>query len=116
VDFFNSVTETKEFKVIPNFIYGESLGGAIALMIHFLQPEKWNGMITAAAMGKLTDDVRPNWVLQQLLLVLAYLLPTWAITPTNGIWRNLSGMIGNESWPGRILRGVSASPWHSSER
>jgi acylglycerol lipase len=83
VEFFNSVTETEEFKGIPKFIYGESLGGAIALMVHFLQPEKWDGLIAAAAMCKLTDDVRPSWVLLQLLLVLAYLFPTWAITPTN---------------------------------
>lgn len=80
-EFFNSVSETDEFSGIPKFLYGESLGGAICLLIHFREPTKWNGAILAAAMCKISDGMRPPWPVLQILTFLAYFFPTWGIVP-----------------------------------
>ncbi|CAM6096587.1 unnamed protein product [Calypogeia fissa] len=80
-DFFNSVSELEEISGIPTFLFGESLEGAICLLIHFGELKQWNGAILAAAMCKISDNMRPPWPVQQILMFLAYLLPTWAIVP-----------------------------------
>ncbi|CAM6088392.1 unnamed protein product [Calypogeia fissa] len=85
LDFFHSVLETDEFRGIPKFLYGESLGGAICLLIHFKQPDQWNGAILAAAMCKISDNMKPRWPLPEILILLAYFFPTWAIVPTKDL-------------------------------
>lgn len=85
LDFFHSVLEKDEFQDIPRFLYGESLGGAIGLLIHFREPDKWNGAILAAAMCKISDNMRPRWPLPEILVCLAYFFPTWAIVPSKDL-------------------------------
>lgn len=85
LDFFHSVVETDEFRYIPKFLYGESLGGAICLLIHFREPDEWNGAILAAAMCKISDGMRPPWPVPEILILLAYVFPTWAIVPSNDL-------------------------------
>jgi acylglycerol lipase len=46
------LTEKPEFKHLPCFLFGESMGGAVALMIHLKQPDAWNGAILVAPMCK----------------------------------------------------------------
>lgn len=85
LDFFHSVLEMDEFRGIPKFLYGESLGGAICLLIHFREPEQWNGAILCAAMCKISDSMKPRWPLPQILTGLAHFFPTWPIVPTLGV-------------------------------
>lgn len=85
LDFFHSVSEKDEFQGVPKFLYGESLGGAICLLIHFREPEQWSGAILAAAMCKISDNMIPAWPLPQILTYLAAVFPTWAIVPSNDL-------------------------------
>ena len=41
-----------EYSDLPSFLFGESMGGAVALKIHFKQPKDWNGAILVAPMCK----------------------------------------------------------------
>jgi pimeloyl-ACP methyl ester carboxylesterase len=46
------VTENPEYKGKPCFLFGQSLGGAIALKLHFKQPDRWDGAVLVAPMCK----------------------------------------------------------------
>ncbi|XP_042483317.1 caffeoylshikimate esterase [Macadamia integrifolia] len=80
--FFNSIKEKPEFLGLPSFLYGESMGGAICLLIHFKDPNGWNGAILAAPMCKISDSVKPRWPIPQILILVAKFLPTLPIVPT----------------------------------
>ncbi|XP_043714883.1 caffeoylshikimate esterase [Telopea speciosissima] len=80
--FFNSIKEKPEFHGLPSFLYGESMGGAICLLIHFRDPKAWKGAILAAPMCKISDSVKPRWPIPQILFLVAKFLPTLPIVPT----------------------------------
>lgn len=44
--------EKEEYKNKARFLYGESMGGAVALHIHRKEPHEWNGAILQAPMCK----------------------------------------------------------------
>lgn len=37
---------------LPSFLFGQSMGGAVALKVHLKQPDAWNGAILVAPMCK----------------------------------------------------------------
>ena len=41
-----------DYRGLPSFLFGQSMGGAVALKIHFKQPNEWNGAILVAPMCK----------------------------------------------------------------
>ncbi|PIA40779.1 hypothetical protein AQUCO_02400088v1 [Aquilegia coerulea] len=80
--FFNSIKQKSEFHGLPSFLYGESMGGAICLLIHFKDHKAWNGAILAAPMCKISDKVKPSWPIPEILTIFAKFLPTLPIVPT----------------------------------
>ncbi|XP_077243237.1 alpha/beta-Hydrolases superfamily protein [Tasmannia lanceolata] len=83
LSFFNSIKQQPQFNSLPCFLYGESMGGAICLLIHFKDFNKaWNGAILASPMCKISDNVRPTWPIPQLLTFIAKFLPTLPVVPT----------------------------------
>lgn len=83
--FFTSITEREEFKQLPCFLYGESMGGAISLLLHFKDRTAWNGAILVAPMCKISEKMRPPWPLPEVLTFLARWVPTWPIVPTKDL-------------------------------
>lgn len=51
-DFFLGVVENPEFSSLPSFLFGQSMGGAVSLKIHFKQPDAWTGAVLVAPMCK----------------------------------------------------------------
>lgn len=41
-----------EYRGLPSFLFGQSMGGAVVLKVHFKQPNEWNGAILVAPMCK----------------------------------------------------------------
>lgn len=82
LSFFTSVKENPLFHGLPSFLWGESMGGAIALLIHLLQPQGFDGAVLLAPMCKISDNVRPKWPIPQILTFLARFFPTLPIVPT----------------------------------
>ncbi|KAA8515309.1 hypothetical protein F0562_018461 [Nyssa sinensis] len=81
--FFDSViNQNPQFQNRPTFLYGESMGGAICLLIHFRNPKSFNGAILIAPMCKISDTVRPRWPIPEILSFLAKIAPTLPIVPT----------------------------------
>jgi alpha-beta hydrolase superfamily lysophospholipase len=47
-----------EYRGVPSFLFGQSMGGAVALKVHFKQPNEWNGAILVAPMCKVVLSFR----------------------------------------------------------
>nr|AOS51476.1 caffeoyl shikimate esterase [Calamus jenkinsianus] len=83
--YFDSVRRSPELHGLPCFLYGESMGGALCLLIHLRdrRPEAaWRGAVLVAPMCKISDSIRPRWPIPQVLTFLARLAPTLPIVPT----------------------------------
>ncbi|RRT82241.1 hypothetical protein B296_00002782 [Ensete ventricosum] len=74
---------TKEVKhlILLPFILGEAMGGAVALKVHFKQPQSWDGAILVAPMCKISDEIIPPWPVKQFLVAMAKVLPEKKLIP-----------------------------------
>lgn len=52
VDFTSTNAEDANLHTLPCFLFGQSMGGAVALKVHLKQPDAWNGAILVAPMCK----------------------------------------------------------------
>lgn len=52
--YFCDVIAQEEYKEKGRFLYGESMGGAVALLLHKKDPSFWNGALLVAPMCKVT--------------------------------------------------------------
>ncbi|KDP20918.1 hypothetical protein JCGZ_21389 [Jatropha curcas] len=80
--FFNSIKQDPQFHGLPSFLYGESMGGAICLLIHLANPRGFDGAILVAPMCKISEAMKPRWPIPEILSFVAKFFPTWAIVPT----------------------------------
>ncbi|CAI0407376.1 unnamed protein product [Linum tenue] len=87
LSYFNSIKRDPLFTGIPSFLYGESMGGAMCLLIHFQSPTAFDGAVLVAPMCRIADEMRPRWPIPQILTVVAKFLPTLAIVPSGDVVR-----------------------------
>lgn len=80
IDFFDSARA--DHPKIPHFLYGESLGGAIAVLIALQQQAAWKGLILSGAMCEVSRKFKPVWPLEKLLPIAAFVAPNWRIAIT----------------------------------
>ncbi|KAH7307276.1 hypothetical protein KP509_22G052300 [Ceratopteris richardii] len=85
ISFFKSVREQEEYKHLPRFLYGESMGGAVALLVHRKEPRDWNGAVLLAPMCKIAEESKVHPLLQGFLIKICSAFPTWKIVPTKDI-------------------------------
>ncbi|KAG0464776.1 hypothetical protein HPP92_018940 [Vanilla planifolia] len=64
---------------LPAFLYGESLGGAIAVLIAAEQRRRWRGVILNGPMCRLSASIKPPWPLELLLPAVAAVAPRWRV-------------------------------------
>ncbi|KAJ1379537.1 Serine aminopeptidase, S33 [Sesbania bispinosa] len=81
IEHFSKVKEQKEYQHLPSFLLGESMGGAIALKIHFKQPTAWDGAALIAPLCKFAEDMIPHWLVKQILIGVAKVLPKTKLVP-----------------------------------
>ncbi|KAI5657014.1 hypothetical protein M9H77_25807 [Catharanthus roseus] len=83
LSFFDFIlSQNPNFQNLPKFLYGESMGGAICLLIHFKNPTLFNGAVLIAPMCKISDKVRPRWPIPEILTIVARFAPSLPIVPT----------------------------------
>lgn len=82
---FKSVCEREENKKMHRFLLGESMGGAVALLLHRMEPSYWNGAVLVAPMCKITDDMKPHPLIISVFRRLTKIIPTWKLIPTKDI-------------------------------
>uniref|UniRef100_A0A0C9S583 TSA: Wollemia nobilis Ref_Wollemi_Transcript_13185_1136 transcribed RNA sequence n=1 Tax=Wollemia nobilis TaxID=56998 RepID=A0A0C9S583_9CONI len=91
---------------LPAFLYAESMGGAIALLIHLRQRGAWAGAVLSGAMCGISAKFKPPWPLEHLLPVVAWAVPTWRVVPT----KRISTVACKETWKRRLaMRSPHAS-------
>ncbi|KAJ8466804.1 hypothetical protein OPV22_029356 [Ensete ventricosum] len=84
-DHFTSVCERSENKKKARYLLGESMGGAVVLLLHRREPPYWNGAVLIAPMCKIADEMKPHPVVMSTLGKLCNVIPTWRIVPTKDI-------------------------------
>ena len=83
--FFKSICDMEEYRSKRRFLYGESMGGAVALLLHRRDPAFWDGAVLVAPMCKISEKVKPHPVVVTLLTQVEELIPTWKIVPTKDV-------------------------------
>lgn len=81
IEHYSNVKGDPEFSSLPSFLFGQSMGGAVALKIHFKQPDAWSGAVLVAPMCKIADDMVPPPLVKQILIGLANILPKKKLVP-----------------------------------
>ncbi|XP_030543261.1 caffeoylshikimate esterase-like [Rhodamnia argentea] len=84
-DFFKSVCAQDEYRGKSRFLYGESMGGAVALLLHKKDPVFWTGAVLVAPMCKISEKVKPHPVVVNLLTKVEEIIPKWKIVPTKDV-------------------------------
>ncbi|GMP22666.1 hypothetical protein CsSME_00000587 [Camellia sinensis var. sinensis] len=85
ISFFDSF-RARHAPSLPSFLYSESLGGAIALLITLRRGSSrpYDGLILNGAMCGISAKFKPPWPLEHFLSIVAAVVPTWQVVPTRG--------------------------------
>lgn len=83
--FFKSICGHEEYRDKCRFLYGESMGGAVALRLHRKDPTFWDGAVLVAPMCKISEKVKPHPVVVNLLTRVEEIIPKWKIVPTKDV-------------------------------
>ncbi|GFP97112.1 caffeoylshikimate esterase, partial [Phtheirospermum japonicum] len=78
-DHFTAVCERQENKKKKRIIMGESMGGAVVLLLHRKRPDYWDMAVLVAPMCKIANDVKPHPFFTKLAPRLSRLIPTWKL-------------------------------------
>jgi caffeoylshikimate esterase len=80
---FLSVRKTAAYAPLPAFLLGESMGGAATLLMYLRSPPDagWTGLIFAAPLLLIPDELYPSRVRLFLYGLLLGLADTWAVLP-----------------------------------
>ncbi|KAI4352223.1 hypothetical protein L6164_006496 [Bauhinia variegata] len=81
IEHYSKVKANPEFHSLPSFLFGQSMGGAVALKIHLKQPKEWDGAVLVAPMCKIADDMVPPWLVTQILIGVARIFPKKKLVP-----------------------------------
>lgn len=67
LSYFRSVRESDEYRNLPAFLFGESMGGLATLLMYF-QSEKdlWTGLIFSAPLFVIPEPMKPSKVIEYL--------------------------------------------------
>uniref|UniRef100_A0A1J3GMP6 Caffeoylshikimate esterase n=1 Tax=Noccaea caerulescens TaxID=107243 RepID=A0A1J3GMP6_NOCCA len=82
---YSTICEKEENKGKMRFLLGESMGGAVVLLLARKKPDYWDGAVLVAPMCKLAEEVKPHPVVTSILTKLIWFIPTWKIVPGNDI-------------------------------
>lgn len=85
IENYSKIKERPSFKSLPCFLFGESMGGAVALKAHLKQPNTWNGAVLVAPMCKIAADMYPPWILMQILIIISYFFPKAKLVPEKNL-------------------------------
>ncbi|CAH1429184.1 unnamed protein product [Lactuca virosa] len=84
-NYFKSISGQEDYKNKKQFLYGESMGGAVALLVHRKDPSFWHGAILVAPMCKISEKVKPHPMVISMLTRVEDVIPRWKIVPTKDV-------------------------------
>eukprot|EP00252_Welwitschia_mirabilis_P025497 TRINITY_DN7987_c0_g1_i1.p1 TRINITY_DN7987_c0_g1~~TRINITY_DN7987_c0_g1_i1.p1 ORF type:complete len:339 (+),score=5.45 TRINITY_DN7987_c0_g1_i1:32-1018(+) len=81
--FFQSKRDSPAFKGLPHFLFGESMGGAITVLMYLQDPDGWDGLMFTAPLFVLPEAMKPSrWRMTAYGLLFGF-ADTWAVIPDN---------------------------------
>ncbi|CAI9779961.1 unnamed protein product [Fraxinus pennsylvanica] len=84
LSFFKSVRFSDEYKHLPAFLFGESMGGLATMLMYFQsEPGTWTGLIFSAPLFVIPEPMKPSKVHLFVYGLLFGLADTWAAMPDN---------------------------------
>ncbi|CAA7044232.1 unnamed protein product [Microthlaspi erraticum] len=84
-EYYTSICAQEEYMEKGRFLYGESMGGAVTLLLHKKDPSFWNGAVLVAPMCKISEKVKPHPVVISMLTQVEEIIPKWKIVPTKNV-------------------------------
>ncbi|CAN6561515.1 unnamed protein product [Malus baccata var. baccata] len=84
-EFFKSICAEEGYRDKCRFLYGESMGGAVSLLLHKKDPTFWNGAVLVAPMCKISEKVKPHPLVINVLIRVVEIIPKWKIVPTKDV-------------------------------
>ncbi|WOL08950.1 hypothetical protein Cni_G17703 [Canna indica] len=85
---------------LPAFLYGESLGGAVAILVYLRQKARWSGLVLHGAMCGVSARFKPPWPLEECLPLAALVAPRWRVVVTASLVRKSY----KEKWVRELVR------------
>lgn len=93
----------ERFESLPFFLYGESMGGAVAFNLCTRLPERVSGVVLVAPMVDIADEMKLPPVIVAVLSFIAHYLPLAPITPipdiTERCFRNRETLLRSKTDP-----------------
>ncbi|KAL2650325.1 hypothetical protein R1flu_018453 [Riccia fluitans] len=77
--FYKSVRDRKEYEGLPHFLFGESMGGMMTLLMHFQDPKGWDGIILSAPLISVGHSMTVPWSTLMAFKIISPLMGTWQI-------------------------------------
>nr|VDD10884.1 unnamed protein product [Brassica rapa] len=74
---FSKIAEMGENPKKKKFLMGESMGGAVVLLLHRKKPEFWEGAILIAPMCKIAEEMKPPKPVISMMNLVIHLIPSW---------------------------------------
>nr|GMD52830.1 caffeoylshikimate esterase-like [Ipomoea batatas] len=82
---YSNICERQENVKRMRILLGESMGGAMALLLHRKMPHFWDGAVLVAPMCKIAEEMKPPAIVLSVLKKFSKIIPTWKIIPTQDI-------------------------------
>ncbi|KAJ7531235.1 hypothetical protein O6H91_14G055000 [Diphasiastrum complanatum] len=84
--YYKSVREKYEYRKVPKYLLGESMGGCVALSVHFKEPTAWDGAVFVVPMCKISEKTElPPALVMTAMAWLSPVIGTWPIIPANDV-------------------------------
>jgi caffeoylshikimate esterase len=84
LSFFVSVRRSEEYKRLPAFLFGESMGGLATMLMYFQsEADTWTGLIFSAPLFVIPENMKPSKIHLFMYGLLFGLADTWAAMPDN---------------------------------
>ncbi|KAL9295062.1 putative 2-acylglycerol O-acyltransferase [Arabidopsis thaliana] len=74
---FSKISEMGDNTKKKRFLMGESMGGAVVLLLHRKKPEFWDGGILIAPMCKIAEEMKPSRMVISMINMVTNLIPSW---------------------------------------
>ncbi|CAF1852037.1 unnamed protein product [Brassica oleracea] len=74
---FSKISEMGENPKKKKFLMGESMGGAVVLLLHRKKPEFLDGAILIAPMCKIAEEMKPPKTVISMMNLVIHLIPSW---------------------------------------
>lgn len=91
LSYFKAMRDSDANKGLPAFLFGESMGGAVTFLMHFQDPNGWDGYIFSAPLFKMPGPMRPSRLEILGFSLIRPFVDTWELFPDRARGKRVIG-------------------------